>query len=318
MFIPSKKESIFIVVDIFHQSCCCWCCPEVVDCVPNSHCRMAMHPVLTLGKLGGDCPIRMRKGCQGGVGRHQGDPTSARVCSKVPTVLSWDPPLASFPRFHDSIIKDSPNSRTVELTFQPHIRCHYWGTITARLVKRSTSICHPTIIQQYRTIIRQNWTVIQQCWTIIRHVIWASTIIACRRIVPLCSPYDPLYARLFCHPTIHLLHHCIFYIMTLYLTLSWWKLKIETDHMIWSISVRFATLQSICPTRRTSIIRLFVCICIFIFGSDFCICLAYLYACLFCQAIIHPGHKLSAWSEEHLLPQLSGCRRQLVGLYFLQ
>ena len=96
-----------------------------------------MHPVLTLGKLGGDCPIRMRKGCQGGVGRHQGAPTSARVCSKVPTVLSSDPPLSSFPRFHDSIIKDSPNSRTVELTFQPHIRCHYWGTITARLVKRS-------------------------------------------------------------------------------------------------------------------------------------------------------------------------------------
>ena len=69
-----------------------------------------MHPVLTLGKLGGDCPIRMRKGCQGGVGRHQGAPTSARVCSKVPTGSSLETPPS--PPFLDFTIQLSKTRRT--------------------------------------------------------------------------------------------------------------------------------------------------------------------------------------------------------------
>ena len=86
-----------------------WCCPEVADCVPNRNASG-----VNSWQTGRDCPIRMRKGAsRARVGRHK--TTSASCVLK--NLLRPSPP-PSPPRFHDSIIKDSPD-RTP--TFQQHM-----------------------------------------------------------------------------------------------------------------------------------------------------------------------------------------------------
>ena len=81
------------------------------------------------------------------------------------------------PRFHDSIIKDSPD-RTP--TFQPHT-----NLLPVSSGDNYSSSCE-TVAIFINMSSDYNSTILNY------HVIRASTIIACRAIVPLCSPYDPL------------------------------------------------------------------------------------------------------------------------------
>ena len=152
-----------------------------------------------------DCPIRMRKGW-GRVFRPPGTRRHLAVCAeKSPRSSPETPPLLLLVvvrcGFHDwetwKTHRTAGHLRFI-LRWKDRLPVLALGTIEAHLLNG--------LISQIAQSAGIN-NIVFRCHRASNDVIWASTIIACRRIVRLHSQYDPRFCRLplkhacrlFCH-----------------------------------------------------------------------------------------------------------------------
>ena len=171
------------------------------ECVSNSGWWVAMHLVLTLGKRRQIARLEWERG-EGGFSGRQGPVDIWPCVLRSPHGPLLRPLLSSFSSSSLWIsrlrnMKDPPHLHFI-LRWKDRLPVLASGTIEAHLLNG--------LISQIAQSAGIN-NIVFRCHRASNDVIWASTIIACRRIVRLHSQYDPRFCRLplkhacrlFCH-----------------------------------------------------------------------------------------------------------------------